>query len=72
MPGTYPEPVAVDKDIVLEGDPGSEREASVVTFTPEHPTVTTLWGEDLPTAVSLEDVTATIRHLHVAVGDRLR
>jgi hypothetical protein len=69
MPGTYAEPVAVDKDIVLEGDPGSEREAIVVTFTPEHPTATTLWSEDLPTAFRLEDVTATLRHLHVTGPD---
>jgi hypothetical protein len=65
MPGTYPEPVAIDKDITIEGDPGSERDAIVVTFTPEHPTATTLWYEDLPTAFRLEDVTATLRHLHV-------
>jgi copper-binding protein NosD len=69
MPGTYAEPVVVDKDIVLEGDPGSEREAIVVTFTLEHPTVTTLWDVGLPTAVRLEDATATLRHLHFTGPD---
>jgi len=69
MPGTYPEPLVIDKDIVLEGDLDSEREAIVVTFTLEHPTTRTLWGDDLPTAVRLEDATATIRHLHITGPD---
>jgi hypothetical protein len=68
MPGIYPEPVAIDKDITIEGDPGSEREAIVVAFKPDHPTATNLWG-GLPTAFRLEDVTAIVRHLHVTGPD---
>jgi hypothetical protein len=69
MPGTYPEPLVIDKDIVLEGDPDSERESIVVTFTVDHPTIRTVWLADLPTAVRLEDAAATIRHLHVTGPD---
>ena len=65
MPGTYAEPVVVDKDIVLEGDPGSEREAIVVTFTADtrrsRPSGTT-WA--CPPPSGSRTPTATLRHLH--------